>query len=112
MWLVLGPKCLVLGLGWLQSAHCPVGWLQPCLCGKVLCREKCVAATLLLVNLVWEPINSGLTLGRRFRIGVYDTCIYIYTWISYMREIVLAGVEKGSQLVSLESNKGLLIAKR
>ena len=29
-----------------------------------------------------------------------------------MREIVLAGVEKGSQLVSLESNKGLLIAKR
>ena len=48
-----------------------------------------------------------LTRGRRFRIGVYDTCIYIYiyTWISYMREIVLAGVEKGSQLVSLESNK-------
>ena len=44
----------------MQSAHCPVGWLQPCLRGKVLCREKYVAATLLLVNLVWEPINSGL----------------------------------------------------
>ena len=31
-----------------------------CIILGVLCREKCVAATLLLANLVWEPINSGL----------------------------------------------------
>ena len=59
MCLVLGPKCPVRGLGWLQSAHCPVGWLQPCLCGKVLCREKCVAATLLLVNLFGNLLIVG-----------------------------------------------------
>ena len=38
--------------------------------------------------------------------------VYIYGDIIYANENSLAGVEKGSQLTSLESNKGLLIAKR
>ena len=40
----------------------------------------------------------------------------LYIYILYVNiiyaKIVLAGVEKGAQLVSLVSNKGLLIAKR
>ena len=38
--LSLGPSAFG-GSGWLQSAHCPAGWLQPSLYGKILCREKC-----------------------------------------------------------------------
>ena len=40
----------------------------------------------------------------------------LYIYILYVNiiyaKIVLAGVEQGAQLVSLVSNKGLLIAKR